>query len=124
MAQAVGATAATWHTRGRPEPTRRGPLPARRVRGVVIGARQTTQSLAVRVMRLVGRPDLIDEPWFVDQTGRLEHADELDEAIQAWISGHTTEEVLAAFEEQEGAIAPIYSIGEIVEDPTTSRARP
>jgi crotonobetainyl-CoA:carnitine CoA-transferase CaiB-like acyl-CoA transferase len=75
-------------------------------------------------MRLVGRPDLIDEPWFVDQTGRLEHADELDEAIQAWISGHTTEEVLAAFEEQEGAIAPIYSIGEIVEDPTTSRARP
>jgi crotonobetainyl-CoA:carnitine CoA-transferase CaiB-like acyl-CoA transferase len=82
-----------------------------------LGLSGTTQSIAVLVMRIVGRPDLIDEPWFVDQTGRLEHADELDEAIQAWISGHTTEEVLAAFEEQEGAIAPIYSIGEIVEDP-------
>jgi hypothetical protein len=61
----------------------------------------TTQSIAVRVMRIVARPDLIDEPWFVDHAGRLEHADELDESIQAWINGHTTEEVLAAFEESD-----------------------
>jgi crotonobetainyl-CoA:carnitine CoA-transferase CaiB-like acyl-CoA transferase len=88
-----------------------------------LGLSGTTQSIAVRVMRIVGRPDLIDEPWFVDHTGRLEHADELDEAIQAWISGHTTEEVLAAFEEQEGAIAPIYSIAEIVEDLCRSETR-
>ena len=32
-------------------------------------------------MRIVGRADLIDEPWFADHTGRLEHADELDDAI-------------------------------------------
>jgi crotonobetainyl-CoA:carnitine CoA-transferase CaiB-like acyl-CoA transferase len=59
-----------------------------------LGLTGTTQSIAVRVMRIVGRrPDLIDEPWFVDDTGRLEQADEPDEAIQAWINGHTTEEV-------------------------------
>ena len=46
-----------------------------------------------------------------------DQADEPDEAIQAWIRGHTTEEVLAAYEEEEGAIAPISSIAEIVEDP-------
>jgi crotonobetainyl-CoA:carnitine CoA-transferase CaiB-like acyl-CoA transferase len=86
-----------------------------------LGLTGTTQSIAVRVMRIVGRrPDLIDEPWFVDHTGRLEQADELDEAIQAWINGHTTEEVLAAFEEQEGVIPPIYSMAEIVEDPSTA----
>ena len=82
-----------------------------------LGLSGTTQSIAERVMRIVGRPDLIDEPWFVDHTGRLEHAEELDEVIQAWIGAHTTEEVLAAFEEQEGAIAPIYSIADIVVDP-------
>ena len=82
-----------------------------------LGLSGTTQSVAERVMRIVGRADLIDEPWFVDHTGRLEHADLLDEVIQAWIGERTTEEVLAAFEEHEGAIAPIYSIADIVEDP-------
>ena len=32
-------------------------------------------------MRLVGRPELIDEPWFATGAERAEHADELDEAV-------------------------------------------
>ena len=34
-------------------------------------------------MRLVGRPDLIDEPWFATGHQRAEHADELDEAVNS-----------------------------------------
>jgi crotonobetainyl-CoA:carnitine CoA-transferase CaiB-like acyl-CoA transferase len=68
-------------------------------------------------MRIVGREDLIDEPWFADHTGRLEHADELDEVIQAWVGERTAEEVLDGFAEMEAAIAPIYSIADIFEDP-------
>jgi crotonobetainyl-CoA:carnitine CoA-transferase CaiB-like acyl-CoA transferase len=68
-------------------------------------------------MKIVGRDDLVDEPWFRDHTGRLEHADELDAIIQEWIGRHTTEEVLAAFAEHEAAIAPINSIADILEDP-------
>jgi formyl-CoA transferase len=38
----------------------------------------SAQSIAERVMRLVGRPELIDEPWFATGTRRAEHADLLD----------------------------------------------
>jgi formyl-CoA transferase len=82
-----------------------------------LGLSASAQSIAERVMRIVGRPELIEEPWFADHMGRIQHVDELDEIIQGWIGERTTEEVLAAFAEGEAAIAPIYSIEDIVEDP-------
>jgi crotonobetainyl-CoA:carnitine CoA-transferase CaiB-like acyl-CoA transferase len=82
-----------------------------------LGLSASAQSIAERLMRIVGRDDLVEEPWFQDHTGRLEHADELDAIIQEWVGGHTTEEVLAAFAEHEAAIAPINSIADIFEDP-------
>jgi crotonobetainyl-CoA:carnitine CoA-transferase CaiB-like acyl-CoA transferase len=82
-----------------------------------LGLSASAQSIAERVMKIVGRDDLIEEPWFRDHTGRLEHAEELDRIIQDWIGAHTTEEVLAAFAEREAAIAPINSIADILSDP-------
>lgn len=82
-----------------------------------LGLSGASQSIAERVMRLVGRPELIDEPWFADHAGRLEHQDELDEAISSWIGARTTEEVVDAFEREHAAIAPILSIKDIFEDP-------
>jgi formyl-CoA transferase len=82
-----------------------------------LGLSASAQSIAERVMRVVGREDLIDEPWFADHVGRVEHADELDAIIQEWVGRHTTEEVLEQFAEHEAAIAPIYSIEDIVKDP-------
>lgn len=82
-----------------------------------LGLSGSAQSISERVMRLVGRPDLVEEPWFKDHSGRLTHQDELDEAIATWIADHDTEEVICAFEEQEAAIAPVLSIAEIVDDP-------
>ncbi|WP_055601541.1 CaiB/BaiF CoA transferase family protein, partial [Streptomyces aureus] len=77
----------------------------------------SAQSIAERVMVLVGRPDLIDEPWFADGTGRAEHADVLDEAVGSWIARHTRDEAMAAFEKAEAAIAPVYDIRDVVADP-------
>ncbi|MCY4085669.1 MAG: CoA transferase [Actinomycetia bacterium] len=82
-----------------------------------LGLSASAQSIAERVMRIIGREDLIVEPWFADHTGRVEHADELDALIQDWVGRHTTEEVLAAFAEHEAAIAPINSIEDISCDP-------
>lgn len=76
----------------------------------------TAQSISERVVRLVGRPDLVEQPWFSDNGGRVEHAEELDEVIGGWIGERTAEEVLAAFEAAEGAIAPVYSIEDILRD--------
>jgi formyl-CoA transferase len=82
-----------------------------------LGLSASAQSIAERVMKIVGREELVDEPWFRNHTGRLEHAAELDAIIQEWIGRHTTEEVLAAFAEHEAAIAPINSIADIMKDP-------
>ncbi len=85
--------------------------------GTWLGLSASAQSIAERVMGIVGRPELVDEPWFADHSGRVEHADELDEIIQSWIGERSAEDVLNAFAEAEGAIAPIYSIADIFKDP-------
>ncbi|MBO0514555.1 CoA transferase [Streptomyces beijiangensis] len=77
----------------------------------------SAQSIAERVMRLVGRPELIAEPWFTTGSGRAEHSDVLDEAVGSWIARHTREDAMAAFEKAEAAIAPIYDIRDVMEDP-------
>jgi crotonobetainyl-CoA:carnitine CoA-transferase CaiB-like acyl-CoA transferase len=77
----------------------------------------SAQSIAERVMRLVGHPEYIDEPWFQKGSERAKHADELDEAVGAWISDRTRDEVVEAFEEAGAAIAPIYDIEGIMNDP-------
>jgi crotonobetainyl-CoA:carnitine CoA-transferase CaiB-like acyl-CoA transferase len=82
-----------------------------------LGLSASAQSIAERVMRIVGREDILEQPWFRNHTGRLEHAQELDEIIQDWVGQRTSEEVLAAFAEHEAAIAPINSIADIFRDP-------
>ncbi|MEU4498145.1 CoA transferase [Streptomyces sp. NPDC023998] len=77
----------------------------------------SAQSIAERVMQLVGRPDLIDEPWFGTGSGRAEHSHVLDEAVGGWIARRTRAETMAAFEKAEAAIAPIYDIRDVMEDP-------
>ncbi|GAA4615172.1 CaiB/BaiF CoA transferase family protein [Saccharopolyspora hordei] len=77
----------------------------------------SAQSIAERVMTLVGRPDLAAEPWFATGAGRVAHVDELDEAVASWIAERDAEEVIAAFTEAQAAIAPVYDVSDIAEDP-------
>ncbi|KPI26107.1 Formyl-CoA transferase [Actinobacteria bacterium OV320] len=77
----------------------------------------SAQSIAERVMRLVGRPDLIDEPWFATGADGAAHADLLDEAVGSWIAARSRTDVLAAFEKAEAAIAPIQDVRDVMADP-------
>ncbi|MFC5061191.1 CaiB/BaiF CoA transferase family protein [Actinomycetospora atypica] len=77
----------------------------------------SAQSIAERVMRLVGRPELIDEPWFATGSTRAQHADELDAAVGDWIARRDRDEVVEAFEKAEAAVAPIYTAADVVADP-------
>ena len=85
--------------------------------GVWLGLSASSQSTAERTVRLVGRPDMIEQDWFADHAGRLRHQDELDEAIGAWVGGRDAAEVVARFGEAGAAIAPILDIAGIFEDP-------
>ena len=69
-------------------------------------------------MTLVGRPELIEEPWFADHTGRLEHQDELDDAISGVDRrARRPTRSSGAFEEVEAAIAPISRSTTSSQDP-------
>jgi crotonobetainyl-CoA:carnitine CoA-transferase CaiB-like acyl-CoA transferase len=74
-------------------------------------------SIAERVMRLVGRPELVEEPWFQTGAGRASHVDELDAAVASWVAARERSEVLRAFEDAEAAIAPVYDARDILSDP-------
>lgn len=85
--------------------------------GTWVAVSTSAQSIAERVMTLVGRPDLIDEPWFATGEDRARHADVLDEAVGGWIARHTRTDVLAAFEKAEAAVAPVQDVRDVMADP-------
>lgn len=85
--------------------------------GSWVAVSTSAQSVAERVMALVGRPELIDEPWFATGAGRARHADVLDEAVGGWIARHTRADVLAAFEKAEAAVAPVQDVRDVMTDP-------
>ncbi|WP_328693631.1 CoA transferase [Streptomyces phaeochromogenes] len=85
--------------------------------GSWVAVSTSAQSVAERVMRLVGRPDLTAEPWFTTGAERARHTDVLDEAVGSWIAEHTREEVIAEFEKAEAAVAPIQDVRDVMTDP-------
>jgi crotonobetainyl-CoA:carnitine CoA-transferase CaiB-like acyl-CoA transferase len=77
----------------------------------------SSQSIAERVMTLVGRPELVDETWFSSGHSRAQHADELDEAVASWVAARPTAVVLEEFEGAQAAVAPVYDVRGILADP-------
>jgi len=80
----------------------------------------SSQQIAERVMRLVGRSDVVDQPWFATGRGRADHGDELDAAVAAWIAARPSDLVTHAFEQAEAAVAPVYDVRDIASDPQFS----
>jgi crotonobetainyl-CoA:carnitine CoA-transferase CaiB-like acyl-CoA transferase len=85
--------------------------------GSWVAVSASADSVAARVLRLVGRDDLVAEPWFATGAGRAHHVDEIDDAVAAWIEARDHAEVLAAFEAAEAAIAPVYDARDLLADP-------
>ncbi|MDN3247718.1 CoA transferase [Streptomyces sp. ZSW22] len=85
--------------------------------GTWVAVSTSAQSVAERVMRLVGRPELTEEPWFGSGADRARHADVLDAAVGDWIARHSRADVLAAFEKAEAAVAPVQDVRDVMADP-------
>ncbi|MGB7363210.1 MAG: CoA transferase, partial [Rhodococcus sp. (in: high G+C Gram-positive bacteria)] len=77
----------------------------------------SANSIAERVWRHVGPPEVLDEAWFATGRERAEHADLLDGYVGGWIGERTRDEVIAAFEEAGAAVAPVYKPSELLDDP-------
>ncbi len=74
----------------------------------------STESIAHRVLELLG---LGDDTRFATFEGRAAHREELDQAVAEWIGARPSHEVLAAFEQAQAAIAPVYSMHDLLADP-------
>lgn len=85
--------------------------------GEWVAVSTSSQSIAERVLRLVGRPDLVEQPWFATGHQRAQHADELDAAVSAWIAARPADEVVAEFEKAQAAVSRVYDVRGVMADP-------
>jgi formyl-CoA transferase len=85
--------------------------------GRYVALAASTPSIFERVAQAIGRPELVDDERFRHNAARLEHREELDEIIGAWIAERSQHEVLEVFEAHEAALAPVYDIAQIFDDP-------
>jgi len=77
----------------------------------------STQQMTERLLRAIGRPELIDDPRFRANEDRLAHWRELDDILGGFIGARTLDENMAHFERTEVTIGPMLDISQIVEDP-------
>lgn len=98
--------------------TNSGPRNAYRTRdGLWVCLSASTQKMAERLFRSIGRADLIEDPRYRTNALRVKHRNELDAIIGAFIGQRTQADNVRFFEEQEVTIGPIYDIAQILQDP-------
>lgn len=69
-----------------------------------------------RFMKVIGRPDLADDPGLSSNALRWARREELDEAIGAWAASKTAEEALAALTDASVPCGPINTAADIIAD--------
>jgi len=75
------------------------------------------QKMAERLLRAIGRDDLVTDPRFSTNAARVRNAEALDAIIGAFIAQRTQAENVEFFERAEVTVGPIYDIAQIMEDP-------
>ena len=73
-------------------------------------------NIVIRVYRAIDRPDLADNPDYVDPVRRQERATEVDGLVAAWVARHRLDEAMAVFEQAEVTAAPIYDAQQLLAD--------
>jgi crotonobetainyl-CoA:carnitine CoA-transferase CaiB-like acyl-CoA transferase len=81
------------------------------------------QAMTERLLRAIGRPDMIDDPRFRTNADRVRNADACAAPIVAFIAARTLEENMAVFEAAEVTAAPVYDIEQFLADPHVEARR-
>jgi crotonobetainyl-CoA:carnitine CoA-transferase CaiB-like acyl-CoA transferase len=85
--------------------------------GLYVCLSASTQKMAERVLKSIGRDDLNHDPRYMTNAARVQHAEDLDAIIGAFVGERTQAENVAFFEKAEVTIGPIYDVRQIMEDP-------
>jgi len=85
--------------------------------GKYVALSASTQGMAERLFRAMGRADLLKDPRFRTNDDRVKNVAELDAIIAAFMDRHTQAENVTFFEKAEVTVGPIYDVPQILEDP-------
>lgn len=77
----------------------------------------STQDMAERLFRAIGRADMITDPRFRTNSDRLDHVDLVDEIIQGFIGQRNLAENIAFFETEQVTVGPVYDTPGFMGDP-------
>ena len=75
------------------------------------------QSMAMRILDTIGRPELKTDVRFETNDGRVKNRDELDSIISAFIGSKTQDENLALFEAARVTVGPVCSVLDLLDHP-------
>jgi crotonobetainyl-CoA:carnitine CoA-transferase CaiB-like acyl-CoA transferase len=84
--------------------------------GKWVAISSASPNIAARVYRAIDRPDLADNPDYVDSVPRQKRALEVDELVAGWIRRRTLDEAMAVFEAAAVAAAPVYDAEQLLAD--------
>ncbi|BBX62574.1 CoA transferase [Mycobacterium saskatchewanense] len=73
-------------------------------------------AIFARYMRLIGRPDLAEDPELQTNAGRWRRRDELDEAISRWTIQHDRDMALKLLQAADVPSGPVYTAADICTD--------
>jgi crotonobetainyl-CoA:carnitine CoA-transferase CaiB-like acyl-CoA transferase len=75
------------------------------------------QSMAMRILDTIGRPELKADPRFATNDARVRHRDELDAIIGGFVRRHTQADALALFEAAGVTVGPVCSVADLLDHP-------
>ncbi|HET9532292.1 MAG TPA: CoA transferase, partial [Blastocatellia bacterium] len=70
-----------------------------------------------RWARLMGREDLLSDPRFADDLSRADNVQSINDIMSDWCARHTREEAMRELDRARIPCAPVYDLGEVLEDP-------
>jgi len=73
-------------------------------------------NIVKRVYRVIGRPELAEDPDYVDPVRRRGRAVEVDELVAAWVAQRTLDDAMAVLQGAEVAAAPVYDAAQLLAD--------
>ena len=77
----------------------------------------SNQAIAERLFDAMGRPELLADPRYATNDVRMQHNDELQEIVKAWVAERPRAQVLDILDKFEVVCSQVNDASDIVEDP-------
>ena len=85
--------------------------------GQFVAMSGSMQSMAMRILDTIGRPELKTDARFATNDARVRHRDALDEIIGEFIGRLTQPQALALFEQAGVTVGPVCSVADLLDHP-------